>query len=85
MVAAVRCVLMYVVFPFVLPALGIAKWRRSGDRPRGQHRGDGVHRDEHAPLLPCRSPQAVVVRGLGGTVFVLLVYVAVVDFVDLLT
>ena len=37
-VATFRCLLMYIVFPFVLPALGAGEGRRAGDRARHQPR-----------------------------------------------
>ena len=61
-VATFRCLLMYIVFPFVLPGRRAGQGRRAGHRPGHQHRRDGLHRDEHAPLLAGRSPQALVVR-----------------------
>ena len=85
MVAAVRCVLMYVVFPFVLPALGIA---------RGVGPAIGLVVNTVAMVCIVMSmrrffradhPKRWWYAAIGGTVFVLLVYVAVVDIVDLLT
>ena len=85
MVAAVRCVLMYVVFPFVLPALGIA---------RGVGPAIGLVVNTVAMVCIVMSmrrffradhPKRWWYAAIGGTVFALLVYVAIVDIVDLLT
>ena len=83
MVAAVRCVLMYLVFPFVLPAVGLA----SGIGP-------AVGLAVNAVAAVCivmsmrrffRSdrPKRWWYAGLGGSVLVLLTVLAVVDIVDL--
>lgn len=83
MVAAVRCILMYLVFPFVLPAVGFA----SGIGP-------AVGLAVNAVAAVCivmsmrrffRSdhPKRWWYAGLGGSVLVLLVVLAVVDIVDL--
>ena len=85
MVAAVRCVLMYLVFPFVLPALGIA---------RGVGPAIGLVVNSVAMVCIVMSmrrffradhPKRWWYAAIGGSVFVLLVYLAVVDLVDLLT
>lgn len=85
MVAAVRCVLMYLVFPFVLPALGIA---------RGVGPAIGLVVNSAAMVCIVLSmrrffrsdhPKRWWYTVIGGSVFVLLVYLAVVDLVDLLT
>ena len=60
-VATFRCLLMYIVFPFVLPAIGIAKGVGPVIGLVINLVGDGLHRDVDAPLLPRRSPQALVV------------------------
>ncbi len=85
MVAAVRCVLMYLVFPFVLPAVGLA----SGIGPAVGLAVNAVaavcivmsmrrfFRSEH--------PKRWWYAGLGGSVLVLLVVLAVVDVVDLVS
>ena len=75
MVAAVRCVLMYLVFPFVLPAVGLVvntaamvcivlSMRRffRADHPKRWH-----------------------YAALGGTVLFLLAYLAVVDIADIVS
>lgn len=84
MVAAVRCILMYLVFPFVLPAVGLAK----GIGPAIGLVVNGVamvcivmsmrrfFRADH----PKRWWYAV----LGGSMLVLLTVLAVVDLADLL-
>lgn len=85
MVAAVRCVLMYLVFPFVLPAVGIA---------RGIGPAVGLVVNSAAMICIVLSmrrffradhPKRWWYAALGGTVFALLVYLAVVDLVDLLS
>lgn len=83
MVAAVRCVLMYLVFPFVLPALGIA----NGIGP-----ALGLVVNTAAMVCIVLSMRRFVradhpkrwwYAALGGAVLVLLAYLAVVDIVDL--
>jgi hypothetical protein len=85
MVATVRCLLMYLVFPFVLPALGIA---------RGV--GPAVGLAVNALAMVCivlsmrrffraDHPKRWWYAALGGAVLVLLAVLAVVDFVDLLS
>jgi len=83
MVAAVRCVLMYLVFPFVLPAVGFA----SGVGPVV-----GLVVNTAAMVCIVLSmrrffradhPKRWWYAGLGGAVLVLLAYLAVVDAVDL--
>lgn len=85
MVAAVRCILMYLVFPFVLPAVGLA----SGIGP-------AVGLAVNAVAAVCivmsmrrffRSdhPKRWWYAGLGGSVLVLLVVLAIVDIVDLVS
>ena len=83
MVAAVRCVLMYLVFPFVLPAVGFA----SGVGPVV-----GLVVNTAAMVCIVLSmrrffradhPKRWRYAGLGGAVLVLLAYLAVVDAVDL--
>jgi hypothetical protein len=85
MVATVRCLLMYLVFPFVLPALGIA---------RGV--GPAVGLAVNAVAMVCivlsmrrffraDHPKRWWYAALGSTVFVLLVGLAVVDLADLLS
>lgn len=85
MVAAVRCVLMYLVFPFVLPAIGIA---------RGVGPAIGLVVNAVAVVCIVMSmrrffradhPKRWWYAGLGGAVLVALVVLAVVDFVDLLS
>ncbi|CAN5617985.1 hypothetical protein BH24ACT5_BH24ACT5_08750 [soil metagenome] len=85
MVAAVRCVLMYLVFPFVLPAVGIA---------RGIGPAVGLAVNTAAMVCIILSmrrffradhPKRWWYAALGGTVFSFLVYLAVVDLVDLLS
>jgi hypothetical protein len=84
MVATVRCLLMYLVFPFVLPALGIAKGV-----------GPAVGLVVNAVAMVCivlsmrrffraDHPKRWWYAGLGGAVLVLLAVLAVIDFVDLL-
>lgn len=83
MVAGVRCVLMYLVFPFVLPAIGIA---------RGV--GPAIGLAVNAVAVVCivmsmrrffRSdhPKRWWYAGLGSAVLVLLVVLAVIDVVAL--
>ena len=85
LVATVRCLLMYVVFPFVLPALGIA---------RGV--GPAVGLAVNAVAMVCivlsmrrffraDHPRRWWYAGLGGAVLVLLALLAVVDVADLVT
>lgn len=85
MVAAVRCVLMYLVVPFVLPAVGIA---------RGIGPAVGLVVNSAAMVCIVLSmrrffradhPKRWWYAALGGTIFALLVYLAVVDLVDLLS
>jgi hypothetical protein len=85
MVSAVRCVLMYLVFPFVLPALGIA---------RGVGPAIGLAVNSVAMVcivmsmrrfFRCDHPKRWWYAAIGTTVFALLVYLAIVDVVDLLT
>ena len=83
LVATVRCLLMYVVFPFVLPALGIAKGV-----------GPAVGLAVNAVAMVCivlsmrrffraDHPKRWWYAALGGSVLVLLTVLAVVDFADL--
>ncbi len=85
MVAAVRCVLMYLVFPFVLPAIGIAK---------GVGPAVGLAVNTIAMVCIVMSmrrffradhPKRWHYAAIGGSVLVLLVYLAVVDIVDLVS
>lgn len=85
MVAAVRCTLMYLVFPFLLPALGVA---------RGVGPAIGLVVNTVAMICIVMSmrrffradhPKRWWYATIGGSVFVLLVYLAVVDLVDLIT
>ena len=85
MVAAVRCVLMYLVFPFVLPAVGVA----SGIGP-----ALGLAVNTAAMVCIVMSmrrffradhPKRWQYAALGGAVLVLLGYLAVVDVIDLVT
>ena len=85
MVAAVRCVLMYLVFPFVLPAIGIAK---------GVGPAVGLAVNTAAMVCIVMSmrrffradhPKRWHYAALGGTVLGLLAYLAVVDIVDLVS
>ena len=85
MVAAVRCVLMYLVFPFVLPAVGIAK---------GVGPAVGLVVNTAAMVCIVMSmrrffradhPKRWWYACLGGTVLALLAYLAVVDTLDLLS
>ena len=62
MVATVRCLLMYIVLPFVLPDHRHRHRRGPGDRAADQHRGDRDDRDEHPSLLAGRSLQALAVH-----------------------
>lgn len=84
MVAAVRCILMYLVFPFVLPAVGIA----SGVGP-----AVGLVVNTAATVCIVMSmrrffradhPKRWLYACLGGAVLTLLAVLAVVDVVDLL-
>ena len=85
MVATVRCLLMYLVFPFVLPALGIAKGV-----------GPAVGLAVNALAMVCivlsmrrffraDHPKRWWYAALGSTVLLLLGVLAVIDFVDLLS
>jgi hypothetical protein len=85
LVATVRCLLMYVVFPFVLPALGIA---------RGV--GPAVGLVVNAVAMVCivlsmrrffgaDHPKRWWYAALGGSVLVLLAVLAVVDVTDLVS
>jgi hypothetical protein len=85
MVATVRCLLMYLVFPFVLPALGIAKGV-----------GPAVGLVVNAVAMVCivlsmrrffraDHPKRWWYAALGSTVLVLLGVLAVIDLVDLLS
>lgn len=85
MVAAVRCILMYLVFPFVLPAVGLA----SGIGP-------AIGLAVNAAAMVCivmsmrrffRSDHSKRwwYAGLGGAVLVLLTVLAVIDIVDLVS
>jgi len=85
MVAAVRCVLMYLVFPFVLPAVGIAK---------GVGPAVGLVVNTAAMVCIVMSmrrffradhPKRWWYACLGGTVLALLAYLAVVDTLELLS
>ncbi len=82
-VAAVRCTLMYLVFPFVLPAIGVA---------RGV--GPAVGLVVNAVAMVCivlsmrrffraDHPKRWWYAALGGSVLVLLAVLAVVDVADL--
>ena len=62
LVATFRCLLMYLVFPFVLPAIGVAKGVGPAIGLVINVGGHGVHRDEHAAVLAGRPPEALVVR-----------------------
>jgi hypothetical protein len=84
LVATVRCLLMYIVFPFVLPALGIAKGV-----------GPAVGLAVNAVAMVCivlsmrrffgaDHPKRWWYAALGGSVLVLLGVLAVVDIADLL-
>jgi len=84
LVATVRCLLMYLVFPFVLPALGIA---------RGV--GPAVGLAVNAVAMVCivlsmrrffraDHPKRWWYAGLGGAVLVLLAALAVIDVADLI-
>ena len=84
MVAAVRCVLMYLVFPFVLPAVGVAKGV-----------GPAVGLVVNTAAMACivmslrrffRSDHAKRwhYAAIAGAVLVLLAYLAVVDIIDLI-
>jgi hypothetical protein len=85
MVATVRCLLMYLVFPFVLPALGIAKGV-----------GPAIGLAVNAVAIVCivfsmrrffraDHPKRWWYAALGSSVLVLLGVLAVVDLLDLLT
>jgi hypothetical protein len=84
LVATVRCLLMYIVFPFVLPALGIAKGV-----------GPAVGLAVNAVAMVCivlsmrrffraDHPKRWWYATLGSSVLVLLVVLAVSDIADLL-
>jgi hypothetical protein len=84
MVATVRCLLMYLVFPFVLPALGIA---------RGVGPAIGLVVNGVAMVCIVMSmrrffradhPKRWWYTALGGSVLVLLAILAVIDLTDLL-
>ena len=85
MVAAARCTLMYLVFPFVLPALGIAK---------GVGPAVGLVVNTIAVVCIVMSmrrffradhPKRWWYAALGGSVLVLLVVLAIVDIASLLS
>lgn len=85
MVAAVRCVLMYLVFPFVLPAVGVA----GGIGPA---LGLAVNTAAMVAIVMSMRrffradhPKRWHYAALGGAVIVLLGYLAVVDIADLLS
>jgi hypothetical protein len=84
LVATVRCLLMYVVFPFVLPALGIA---------RGVGPAIGLAINAVAMVCIVMSlrrffradhPQRWWYAALGVSVLVFLCVLVVIDFADLL-
>ena len=83
LVATVRCLLMYIVFPFVLPALGIAKGV-----------GPAIGLAISVAAIVCivfstrrffraDHPQRWAYTALGGTVVVFLLVSAVVDIASL--
>ena len=83
LVATVRCLLMYIVFPFVLPALGIAKGV-----------GPAIGLAVNAVAMVCivfsmrrffraDHPKRWWYAALGGSVLVLLVVLAATDIADL--
>ena len=85
MVATVRCLLMYIVFPFVLPALGIA---------RGV--GPAIGLAVNAVAMVCivlsmrrffraDHPKRWWYAGIGGAMLVLLGVLAAVDIADLVS
>ena len=85
LVATVRCLLMYLVFPFVLPALGIA---------RGV--GPAIGLAVNAVAMVCivlsmrrffraDHPKRWLYAALGGAVLVLLAVLAVVDLAALVS
>jgi hypothetical protein len=85
MIATVRCILMYVLFPFVLPALGIAS-----------NVGPAIGLAVNSVAMVCivlsmrrffraDHPKRWWYAGLGGAVLVLLAVLAVVDVADLAT
>jgi hypothetical protein len=85
MIATVRCILMYVLFPFVLPALGIA---------RGVGPAIGLAVNSVAMVCIVLSmrrffgadhPKRWWYAALGGAVLALLAVLAVVDLADLMT
>jgi len=83
MVAAVRCVLMYLVFPFVLPAIGVA-------RGVGPAIGLAINVIAMACIVfsmrrfwRADHPKRWWYFGLGGTVMVFLLFLAVDDIVTL--
>ena len=84
MVAAVRCILMYLVFPFVLPAVGLAKGI-----------GPAVGLVVNGAAMVCivmsmrrffraDHPKRWWYAALGGSMLVLLSVLAVVDVADLI-
>jgi hypothetical protein len=84
MVATVRCLLMYLVFPFLLPALGIAKGV-----------GPAVGLAVNTVAMVCivlsmrrffraDHPKRWWYAAIGSAVLVLLALLAVIDLVDLL-
>ncbi len=85
MVAAVRCVLMYLVFPFVLPAIGVAKGV-----------GPAIGLVINLVAMTCiffsmrrfwraEHPKRWWYAALGGTVVFFLVYLSIDDIVTLAT
>ena len=84
-VATFRCLLMYVVFPFVLPAVGLAKGV-----------GPAIGLVINVAAMVCivmamrrffraDHPKRSAYAALGGTVLVFLVVLAVQDFVTVIT
>ena len=85
LVATFRCLLMYIVFPFVLPAIGVA-------RGVGPFIGLAINLVAMVCIVMSMRrffradhPKRWGYAGLGGSVLVLLGVLAVVDIADLLS
>ena len=64
LISAGRCILMYLVFPFVLPAVGLASGVGHGIGLVLASRRGRVHRDVDAPVLAGLAPEALALHRL---------------------